>query len=426
MDGKRTIPMGSTDVPPVGSPGSTGVSPAAAVVDTNVSPIRIPKASATVLVVDDEAWMRDSCRQILQQEGYQVLTAEDGQTGLEIVRRQGPDLALIDLLMPGMDGIALLQAVKAIDPDIGAVVVTGYATVEKAVEAMRAGACDFLPKPFQPSDLRRVVGRGVEHRQAAVQMSSLLHDKAPPAELHLAMLAHRFKEPLAALRMCVGVVLQGYTGEINPRARQMIEVSAQRADQMLHFVDDWLTLARLERGQGIQEPRTVDIVALAAAVVERVRQQSQAEKLTVRLTAPGDSVALCGDPAALEELLCNLLDNAVRYTPPGGEVTVEVDVRGQEAVVTVRDTGPGVPPEEVDRIFEPFYRGKAQKSIPGTGLGLPIAKRIAEAHGGRIDLDTAAGKGAAFRVVLPRSVSAGCDRASPGQAAAISGPATPS
>lgn len=356
-----------------------------------------------VLVVDDEEWMRDACGQILSQEGVEVMAAADGQTGLELASRQAPDLILIDLKMPGMDGIAYLGSVKAADPEVVAIVITGYATLEVAVEAMKAGAYDFLPKPFKPAELRAVVRRGIEHRAAALRASALLHGRAPASELHLAMLAHQFKAPLAVLRQCVEVVLQGYAGDISARAKGMIEIAAQRADQMMRFVDDWLVLSRLEQGKGIQEVKTVHVAQLVQAAVERVRQQAAADKLTIRPVVADDAGAIRADPDALDELLASILDNAVRYTPAGGSVTVEADGTAHEVRVAVRDTGPGISPEDLDHIFEPFYRGKAQKGIPGTGLGLPIAKRIAEAHGGRIEVATAPGEGARFRIFLPRS-----------------------
>jgi len=356
-----------------------------------------------VLVVDDEEWMRDACGQILGQEGLEVMTADDGQTGLELASRHAPDLILVDLKMPGMDGIAYLGSVKALDPEVVAIVITGYATLEVAVEAMKAGAYDFLPKPFKPTELRAVVRRGVEHRSAALRASALLHGRAPAPELHLAMLAHQFKAPLAVLRQCVEVVLQGYAGDISARARGMIEIAAQRADQMMKFVDDWLVLSRLEQGKGIQEVKTVDVAELVRSAVERVRQQAAAEKLTIRPVVAADAGTIRADPDALDELLASILDNAVRYTPGGGSVTVAVDGTAEEARVAVRDTGPGISPEDMEHIFEPFYRGKAQKGIPGTGLGLPIARRIAEAHGGRIEVATAPGEGSEFRIYIPRS-----------------------
>jgi len=355
-----------------------------------------------VLVVDDEEWMRDAVGQILQPEGFEVITASDGPTGLELAKGHSPDLVLVDLKMPGMDGIAYLECVKAFDPEVVAVVITGYATLETAVEAMKAGAYDFLPKPFKPAELRAVVRRGIEHRSAALRATALLDAEAPAAELHLAMLAHRFKTPLAVLRQCVGVVLEGYTGEISPRAKGMMEIVAHRADQMIQFVNDWLTLSRLEQGKGVHDTQPVNVLEVVKTVVERVKQDPRAERLTIRCEGADDHDRILADPTALDELLSTLVDNAVRYTPPGGSVTVEVHGTAGETSIVVRDTGPGISPEDLEHIFEPFYRGQAQKSIPGTGLGLPIAKRIAAGHGGRVEVQTALGQGCEFRVFLPR------------------------
>lgn len=355
-----------------------------------------------VLVVDDEEWMRDACTQILQREGFEVATAADAHTGLKAAGACPPDLILIDLRMPGMDGMAYLKAVKALDPDMVGIVITGYATLEAAVEAMKAGAYDFLPKPFKPDELRALVRRGLEHRRAALRVSGLLHGEARTADLYLAMLAHQFKAPLAALRQCVAVVLQGYAGDISPRARGMIEIAAQRTDQMMRFVDDWLTLSRLEEGEELQKVPDLDLVALVRKALDRVKERPESQKLLIQCLVVEDPGPIEADAGALDELFANLLDNAVRYTQPGGSVAVEVGGTDREAWVRVRDTGPGISPDDLRRIFEPFFRGKAQKGIPGTGLGLPIAKRIAEAHRGRIEVQTALGQGSAFKVSLPR------------------------
>jgi signal transduction histidine kinase len=356
-----------------------------------------------ILVVDDEEWMRDACVEILQPEGFEVMTAADAPTGLELLKRYSPDLILVDLKLPGMDGIVYLGSVKAFDPDIVAIMITGYATLEVAVEAMKTGAFDFLPKPFKPAELRAVARRGIEHRAAAQRFSALVRGEAPPAELHLAMLAHRFKTPLAAMRQCVWVILQGYAGDISPRARGMIELVAQRADQMIRFVNDWLTLSRLDQGKGIEEATDVDVAEVVRGVVERAKQDPWAAKITLQSVLTRDPGPCRADQSSLDELVGNLVDNAVRYTPAGGLVTVEVDATESGAVIFVRDTGPGIAEEDREHIFEPFYRGHAQKNIPGTGLGLPIVKRIAERHGGRVEVRTAPGEGTEFRVFLPRA-----------------------
>jgi len=147
----------------------------------------------------------------------------------------------------------------------------------------------------------------------------------------------------------------------------------------------------------------VAVLDVIKAAVERVKQDPRAESLTIQCVVTGEAGSVLADPSALDELFANLLDNAVRYTPAGGSVHVEVNRLAEGVAVTLRDTGPGIGPEDLKHIFEPFYRGQAQKSIPGTGLGLPIAKRIAEGHGGTLAVQTTLGEGSAFRVFLPRN-----------------------
>lgn len=358
-----------------------------------------------VLVVDDDKEMRNAYKQILQMEGCDVMTAADGPAGLDMVRRYGPDLVLLvltDLKMSGMDGIAYMKSVKALDSDIVPIIITDHATLGVTVEAMKAGAYDFLPKPFKPMELCDVVRRGIEDR-SALRVSALPHGKAPSAELHLAMLAHRFKSPLATMRQCLWVILQGYTGEASPRMKGMIEIIAQRVDQLIQLVDDWFTLSCLEQGKGIKEAQAVNVADLVKAVVDRARQDPRANKIELRFAADRTPATIRADPKALDELFANLVDNAVRYIHEGGTVTVEAGLTADGAVVTVGDTGPGITAEDMPRLFEPFFRGRLQRSIPGTGLGLPIAKRIAEEHGGRIEVESTPGKGSMFRVFLPRA-----------------------
>jgi signal transduction histidine kinase len=172
---------------------------------------------------------------------------------------------------------------------------------------------------------------------------------------------------------------------------------------MIRFVDDWLTLSRLQQGKGIKDLKEVDVAEIVKGVVERASQDPCAEKIALQAVVARNPGTIRADPSSLDELVGNLVDNAVRYTPAGGTVTVEVDSTEDGAAVTVSDTGPGIGSEDLEHIFEPFYRGPAQKNIPGTGLGLPIVRRIAERHGGRVEVQTALGKGSTFRVFLPRT-----------------------
>src|SRR4030043_2340491 len=139
---------------------------------------------AIILVIDDEEVIRDSCSQVLIKEGYQTETAGDGETGLQKIREVKPDLVLVDLKMPGVCGMEVLKKIRDIDPDIIAVVITGFATIDSAVDSMKLGAYDFLPKPFTPGELRVIVGRAIEKRQMILQ-SLILHEEQESADAEL-------------------------------------------------------------------------------------------------------------------------------------------------------------------------------------------------------------------------------------------------
>jgi len=359
-----------------------------------------------VLVVDDEEWMRDACGTILGREGLKVLTAADARAGIDLTASHKPDLVLVDVRMPGMSGIDFFRRIKELDPDIVGIVITGYATIEVAVQAMKAGAHEFLPKPFEPDDLRGVVRRGLEHRRLLRRTEILGPEVSCMRGVQMAVLAHQLKSPLASLRQCVSVVLHGYTGDIPDKTRGMIEVVARRADQMLCLLDDWITLVRLEESKGPAKSERVDMDALLSKLVETTTKGPETSAISVVLVRSARGAVVPGDPAALTELFANLVTNAIRYTPAGGEVRLAVETGPAEVTIVVSDNGPGIPEEEQERVFEPFYRGIAQRAVPGDGLGLPIARRIARAHGGELALHSVVGQGTAVTIVLPSAAPA--------------------
>jgi hypothetical protein len=355
-----------------------------------------------ILVVDDEEWMRDACGLILGKEGYQVHTAPESKTGLEQAVAIKPDLLLVDVRMPGVNGIEFIRRAKAVDPDLVAIVITGYATIEVAVDAMKAGAHDFLPKPFEPRELRAVVRRGLEQRRLQDAASAFERDPGQPSRsMSAAVLAHQLKSPVAALRQCLDVVIRGYAGELPTKARGMIEIAARRADQAIDLLDNWLTLLRLEDGDFISRTEPLDLASMLRSEVSSFAESPEAAEKAVRFVGGDTPVTVRGDRNALSELFKNLITNAIRYTPPGAQITVDMVIRGDDAIASVSDNGNGIPPEERERVFDPFYRGRANRTIPGDGLGLPIARHIALAHGGDLKLESEVGKGTTFQVILP-------------------------
>jgi signal transduction histidine kinase len=272
---------------------------------------------------------------------------------------------------------------------------------------MKAGAHEFLPKPFEPDDLRGIVRRGLDRRRLSRQTAMLGPEISSLRGIHMAVLVHQLKSPLASLRQCAAVVLSGYVGDIPDKARGMTEVIAKRADQMMALLNDWLALVRIEESEALSRRDDVDLDALLTKIVEDSAAGLDASAVTLHVSRSGGRAHVSGDAGMLAELFRNLVTNAIKYTSAGGTIRVFVETEGATwAVVRVVDDGPGIPPEEQERIFEPFYRGVGQREIPGDGLGLTISRRIARNHGGELMVRSAVGKGAEFRVVLPASSGA--------------------
>jgi two-component system, sensor histidine kinase and response regulator len=375
---------------PQGAPGAQGV----------------PGTEQLLIVIDDDYAMRLSCRQILGKAGYRVAAYADGAQGLAAVARLRPALVIVDLKMPGLSGFEVLRRVHELDPTIVVVVITGYATIETAIETMKAGAYDFLPKPFSPDQLRLLVARGLERRRLQLASSALEVEREMLRRRFVSFVSHQLKTPLAAIHQALDVLrrLEGSPDVATKRAG-WIDRCLERTTEARSLIDDWLTLSRIEADSLVGRREPVDLGALLSHLVETQRERAAEHEVTVELVLPATGPRVEGDPTCLGVLFENLLDNAVKYNRPGGSVKVEAaadrDGDGEVAVV-VRDTGEGIPEEALPFLFDEFFRAQAARGkVRGSGLGLAICRRIATEMGGTIDVESTPGAGSTFRVRLP-------------------------
>jgi two-component system, sensor histidine kinase and response regulator len=360
---------------------------------------------ARILVIDDERGIREGCRRVLQAEGYHAETAENGEAGLRAVEAGKFDLLLVDVKMPGMSGIELVRRVREVDPSLVCVMITGYATLETAVEATRSGAYDFLPKPFTPDELLAKVGKGLDRHWLELEARRLREERERnllAKSQFIAMVAHELSSPLAAIRGYMDLLLGDAPLEEGAR-RQMMERSRDRAASMLDLIDDLLDVAAIEAGQVTRTAESVEASALLQEAVDLVRDQAAADGIAVDLERPQLLPAVHGNREDLLRVFANLLSNAVKYNRKGGSVHVSARVQGGQVRIEVRDTGIGIPAECLPKVFDEFYRVKRAETrhIPGTGLGLSIVKKIVEAHLGSISVDSAPGVGSTFTLLLP-------------------------
>ncbi len=369
-----------------------------------------------ILVIDDEEGIRAGCRRALEPEGYVVETAATGEEGLRRFREGNFDLVLIDVILPDMRGVDLLKPILEQDPDVVCVVVTGYATVELAVQAIRSGAYDFLSKPFTADALRMRVAQGLERRRLTLEAKRLQKIEEEARELARAKeelerldrfkttfmwtVAHELRAPLNALQSFLLAILQGY---IPPEEQQeVLERAVQRVQELLDLVDDLLKLAAAKSEKGLEKRELVSLADVLEKVAPLFQKEAEAKGLAWAVEVRARPVVRA-DPDQMAQVWSNLISNAVKYTPTGGRVRVVLEERDGWAVGTVEDTGIGIAPQDLGRIFEEFYRTPQAREVAprGTGLGLPLVKQIVEAHGGSIAVESEVGRASRFVFRLP-------------------------
>jgi two-component system sensor histidine kinase/response regulator len=372
-----------------------------------------------ILVVDDELGIREGCKRALTPHGFEVDVAENGPAGLRKLREEGRfDVLLLDAMMPGMSGLEMWQQVRQLAPDLICIIITGYATVELAVQATREGAHDFIAKPFTSELLLQVINRQLERRQLRREAERVRALREETRELARARaelqkleavegrfmlnMVHILRAPVAVLQNSIQLIRKGYVPPEEQPA--MLERAEQRAGELLTTLDDLLILAYLKEGVGLTKAETVSVADVLGEVLTMLKGWAGQQGVTVTAEV-ADRPHITANPDYIKALWTHLLSNAIRYTPAGGHVTVSLQTdRGQGQVIgAVSDTGIGVATEDISRIFEDFYRTEEAKAMQetGTGLGLPIVQQVVEKYGGTVEVESVEGQGSTFRFTLP-------------------------
>lgn len=357
--------------------------------------------SDTILIVDDEKIMLDSCCEVFNPEGYKTITAENGEEGLQKFKETNPDLILLDLKMPGRNGVEVLEELIKIDQVCVVIVITGYATIESAVEAMKKGAYDFLPKPFTPQELRLIVKRGLERRRLILETETLRMEKKKLQDNFVTLVSHELRSPLAAVVQNIMVIVNGMAGKIPDKVQGMLMRVSERLKGLIQLINDWLNLSRIESGELVTEMEPVNIKQILSDIGDLLVPIAHEKEIDLTLTLPKKYPTILGNEEALRMLFTNLIHNGIKYNKKGGTVKVFLKDEDYHTKITVKDSGIGISKEKLSLVFEQFYRIKGEEHVEGSGLGLSIVKKIVEAHSGRIEVDSKVGKGTTFTVTLP-------------------------
>ncbi|MGH8319431.1 MAG: sensor histidine kinase [Steroidobacteraceae bacterium] len=398
------------------------------------------EATNRLLVVDDEAAQVEALCRTLEDEGYSVRGFTSTAAALAALRSGSFDIVLTDLTMPGMDGIAFLNAAREINPGLAGIVMTGHGTIATAVEAMKAGALDYILKPFDLRVILRVLARtqamlGLRRENAAllerlslrtVELETANRDlEAANRELEAFSysVSHDLRAPLRTIDGLLQVVQEDFGAGVPAEARQHIEAVSAQAARMSELIEDMLRLSRLGREPLTKRP--IDMRALVQEVVAELRAAEPARELDIRI---GELPAAEADRSLLRQVWVNLAANALKFTRRRERALIEIggstragdkiawsDFGQREALgpqdrdpgwvehklYSIRDNGAGFDPSRAERLFGIFQRLHGPKEFEGTGVGLSIARRIVERHGGRIWAEGEPDRGAAFHFTLP-------------------------
>jgi two-component system sensor histidine kinase/response regulator len=365
-------------------------------------------AAARLLIVDDEAAQLRALCDTLQLEGYVTHGYGSGQQALAALRPGEVDLLLTDLMMPEMDGIALIGAAKKIDPSLEALVMTGHGTIDTAVRAMQGGALDYILKPFKLNVILPVISRALDVRRLRRENAELhAREQQQSAELAAAYhdleafsysISHDLRAPLRSMDGFAGVLESDFAEQLGEEGRRIIGIIRAGSQKMDELIVSLLEFSRAGRA-ALQIDR-VDMTLLADAAAKEVRSMYTGPEPQIEIEdlPPADA-----DPVVIRQVWCNLIGNALKYSAKRAQPKICVSGRidNGETVYQVADNGAGFDMRYADKLFGVFQRLHRSEDFSGTGVGLAIVHRILARHGGRIWAKGSPDAGACFQFALP-------------------------
>ena len=369
---------------------------------------------ATVLVVDDEESVATTIEAILRMDGHDVTSVTTGADAVRLLNERRYDVVLTDLRLGDMDGIDVLREVQRTSPETASIMLTGYASLESAVAALRSGAYDYLMKPSDVEELRATVNRAIERGLLRRRLQELEEVDRLKTQF-LSMASHELRTPLTAVSGFIQVARRRITrasGSDSPdwkqeatRAAETLELAQRQARRLGRLVDELLDVSRLQLGRIELHERELDLVHSLKEVIDRMRLLHTGHSFDIE--APATTALVLADLDRMDQVFENLLGNAVKYSPNGGAVSIRVRGDAGEAHVAVTDHGIGIAADELENVFNLFYRSPDPRAghVGGLGLGLYISREIVTRHGGRMWAESGP-QGSTFHVVLPLASAA--------------------
>lgn len=358
-------------------------------------------ASARILVVDDQPANIQMIGAVLGGLGHEIIPAADGATALKRMAIRPPDIILLDVLMPRMDGYEVCRQVKE-NPewkDIPIIFLSAADDKDLIVRALNAGGVDYITKPFNHAELISRVHTQFSLKIARDRLKQLAEDKD---EL-LGILAHDMKNHLGGMNMSAVLLCEQIEQIQNERLTRLSENILYSSAQMLSFVKEFLANTASDSAFVVQ-PGVVNFAEMAGNVARQYQEAAAGKSLKIQTFFPLEDTTVIADVSALNQVLDNLLSNAVKFSPPDRKIHVSVILADGHVECAIKDEGPGFTPEDKTKMFKRYGRLSARPTAgePSTGLGLSIVRKLVLAMNGELSCQSEPGQGATFTIKLPR------------------------
>jgi len=360
------------------------------------------QADRSILIVDDEEVIRDLCAKAL--EDYRVLQAGDGEEALRLLDSHPIDLVLTDVMMPGVNGLELLQKIKHQWPTRPTIMMTGFGDRETILRSLKLGADDFINKPINLLQLRTVIARALEKKELLEELAALKKMDQLKNDF-LGLVSHKLKTPVTVISLFIQNLARDIGDSCDADARRNLTLIEEESKYLASLIQDLLRYSDRVLPGRPQARRATDLGGLITSALAEIQEPARRRDLEIINTLPSSLPHPEVDPEQIRFCLEALLDNAVKFTPKGGRISLSTAQQSGWIEIRVSNTGPGIAGDLQGQVFDKFFQIDPDNTgqIRGFGLGLFYAREFALAHGGHLDLHSRPGQGACFTLRLPEA-----------------------
>ncbi len=375
-----------------------------------------------ILIVDDDRDFAESLADLLVTQGYEASIADQPEAAIAAVASTDVAVVMLDIRLGVTSGVDLMSRLKAQRPDLICVLMTAHLDTQTAIKALRHGAYDYCDKSCEPSEIYAVLERCFERRQLqeerraahealrrakeeAEAQRSLAEAASQAKSEFLATMSHELRTPLNAVIGFSQIMMSETLGPIgSPQYRDYAKDIHDSGVHLLEIINDILDLSKAEAGKLDLDEDWVDIRDAVTAACRLIGPRAERAQLSVVQRIPVNLPALWADERKLKQILLNLVSNSVKFTPAGGRIEISASLDAPSGLsILVQDTGIGIPASDLERVLEPFVQveNSLTRSYQGSGLGLPLAAKMTELHGGKLSIASQIGRGTLVRLAFP-------------------------